>query len=180
MNRRLALFVLLVMLLTACNGAQRDALIAGDDSLSRQELQSLLISLAGGVEPDTEIRTLPAELIRAVGTEVLRGAAIVDYFETEGGGIDDALWQSQRDTITNAETPVILPGLSPEPLQLGFLEFESPEFFALLNMLVANELVDARGEEIDGAALLEEFTEGFAVESRLGSWDDESFVIVAP
>lgn len=179
MIRRLVLPLFLALALAACNGEDRESLSAGEDSLSRDQLQELTIALLGGRPVDTEVTSLPADTLRSVGTQVLRASAIVDYFETETGGIADAVWQREQDELTDVSTPITV-SFAQNPLMIGFIEFESPEFDALLQILVAEELVDSRGAEIDTDVLTTEYTEGFAVESRLGEWSTEQFAIVLP
>ncbi len=170
------MLILIVLAASACAGAERVSLAAGDDSLTREQLTSLGIAFQGGESGST----LPTASLRGLGTAYLRSAAFLDFFEDEGVVTPEGLRGAIQDDIVDAGNAG----------EIGFIEFQSVEFEALVDIFVAQELLaQTQVGTLDSNAdvgfpgqeeILDEYTDGFSVESRLGVWDDESFTIVAP
>ena len=174
--RRFALLILIVLAVTACSGSERVSLDAGDEGLTREQLLSLGIAFQGGESGPT----LSTTALRGLGTAYLRSEAFLDYFEDQGVQEPDGLRGAIQDDIVDAGSVG----------DLGFIEFQSDEFEALVDIFVAQELLlQTQVGTLDSSVdpnfpgqfeILEEYTDGFSVESRLGSWDEDNFVIVAP
>lgn len=174
--RRFALFISIVLAVTACAGAERVSIDAGEESLTREQLLELGIALQGG-EAGATVSTTG---LRGLGTAYLRSVAFLDFFEDQGLAEPDGLRGSIQDEIVDAGSLG----------EIGFIEFQSVGFEALVDIFVAQELLaqtqvgtldTAFDANFPGQAeILAEYTDGFSVESRLGEWDDEAFVIVAP
>lgn len=175
--RRLAPIVVLLLTLSACAGASRVAIDAGEDSLTRQELITVSNTL-NGVTGESPPATVLARELRDDGTTYLRSLAYLDFFETQPGGIPDDLEAAMSDIITDATNAGQIPPLI----------FESREREAILTILMADALLtespigslsaSADAQFPDSLPILEEFTGNYSVESRLGMWDDEIFAIV--
>ncbi len=182
MIRRFAPFVLFLLLFTACAGADRVALDAGDESLTREELLLLTESIQG-VEAGVVLAsndTATSFGVRTVGTFFMRTEAFMDFFEAEGIEIPADLRAAAQDqVIDSSESGTIVP-----------LEFQQRPFEALVDILVVQAMLANNQLGTIDSTLDEDFPfqneifaqvgEGFSVESRLGEWDSERFVIVAP
>lgn len=180
MIRRFAIAALFVLVVSACAAGTQGAVDAGDTSLSREEV-STFVSAFQGAGDGTPPASLEGTNTRLLATAYLRSQAFSDYFEAEGIPVPDALRESVEQEVIEASTSG----------QLGRLEFDSPEFEAFVDVFVLQTFLgdnpvgtldpNADSEETfpEQSAILEEFTEGFSVESRLGVWDDEVFAIVA-
>lgn len=176
MIRRFALFILIVLVAAGCSGAERVSVDAGDESLTREQLLSLGIAFQGGEAGST----LSTTALRGLGTAYLRSTAFLDFFEDEGLQEPEGLRGAIQDDIVDAGSLG----------EIGFIEFQSDEFEALVDIFVAQELLaQTQVGTLDPNAdlnfpgqfeILAEYSDGFSVESRLGEWDEDAFVIVAP
>ena len=237
--RRFVSILALALIVTACAGSTRDAVTAGDESLSRGELMAMSSSISGVTPGSPTATAMNADQLRIDGTAYLRSLAFLEYFEAEGLLTSDVEGSASDELSTLFNTG-----------QFGPLTFQSPEYEATLGLVTAsnllaatqvgtlNSMVDFLNPEVrevdDGqgqlvlefvepvrntagevvlnssgeplttddylalspsqfveleldleprfpaqAAIFEEFGGDYDIESRIGSWDDESFAIVA-
>ena len=173
--RRLSLTLFFVVAISACAGGSRVSIDAGDSSLSRDQV----VTLAAAFQGNADTPAVQGDLLRSVSTAYLRSAAFLDYFESVGIEIPDGLRGSIQDDVTRQMTDG----------EFSFLEFDSPEFEALVEINLVQQLIglERLGSlepsvdlEFHGqAAILSEFADDFEVESRIGEWNDDTFTVTA-
>lgn len=167
--RRLSAVLFLILALGACGGDTRIAVDAGDDSLTREQLITLTTALQN--EPVVDETTISADDLRQVGSAHLVTTAYFAYLDDIDQEVPDELRGAAQDFVadqTNADN-------------LGELTFNSVEFEAYIEILMAQELLtQVPIEDAEFVAIIGEYTSDFEVESRLGTWDSETLTIIAP
>lgn len=167
--RRWFAVLFFVFVLAACGGANRVAVDAGDESLTRDQLVSLATALRN--TPEQEMATISAEDLRQVSTFYLVSAAYFDYLDDQGVEVPDSVRSARADFISDQ----INAGM------VGEIEFESPQYFAYLDILMVADVLELFPlSQAEFLEILNEYTSDFEVESRLGTWDSSTATITAP
>lgn len=164
--RRLGVLCVFVLVLAGCAGSERSAVAVGDFSISRGDLTDLVVALNPG-GPDELPATLSAETFRGIANTWTRDAAIAQALTEQGVMITD-----DERTAANARIDEAIAAA-----QIGMLDPSSGGYQALQR----NIWVEARGAELTDASAqrAQELLDGADVESRLGTVERETSLIVA-
>lgn len=167
--RRLSAVLFLAFVLAACGGENRIAVDAGGDSLTRDQLVSLTTALRS-ISAD-EVVAVSADDLRQVSSAHLVSTAYLAYLDDIEQEIPDDLRGAAQDFVADQiNAGNILP-----------ITFNSVEFEAYVEILMAEELLNRLPlEEAEFFEVIGEYSDGFEVESRLGTWDESTLTIIAP
>ncbi len=175
--RPLCSVVLLLSLATSCAGADRVAVDAGNDGLTRAELIAVTRSLAN-IDSEEVIPAVSTDALNSNATAYLRSQAFLEYFEAERIDTSESRGEAQ-DVINDAITQG----------QIAELEFGSGEFEALVDIVTADialsqnqlgTLATSFDDQFpDQWAIFETYASDFSVESRLGDWNTETYSVVS-
>ena len=167
--RRLGILLALVLTVGACAGAERDAVSVGDHSISRADLVDLVVAVWPGDAPDpNELpATLSAQPFRDVANTWINDAAIATALSEQG----IVMTEEERVAINGQIEDVIVDGQIGNLLPLtGGYEALQRNIWVSTSRNLLDETSGARADQLIRDA---------DVESRLGSVDPETSLIVA-
>lgn len=165
--RRILALSFAVLVLTGCGATEREALRVGSQTISSDGLTDLVLAVSGGAPDGEAPSTLSAQTYREIGGVWLRDAAAVAYLESTGVTISEAESEVIKTQIEDA--------IAGE--QIGAISRQSEGYDALTNNIWISSSPGDLGTPEAQEAMLQLVREA-DVESRIGSWDNDSLLIV--